>query len=509
MGGSRHARPGSGFFGDGEDTWKAGVGDFVHALQESNSVEVLAAAEFVGDPLTGFARIIEIDHGGDGVHAEAVDVVLVEPEEGVGDEIVLNLIAAVVVDQRSPVGMRALAGVGVLVEMGAIELGEAVGVAGEVGGSPIQENADAGTVTTVDEFHQFGGRAVAAGGGEVAKGLVAPGAIVGVLHAGKELDVGVPEFFDVGDELVAKLAVSEPAVVVVWDAAPGAKMDFVDRDRRFEPVFLGALLHPRGILPLVGVEVGNYRASAGAQFGAKAVGVVFEGQYGAVSADDFILVDCAFVEFRHEELPDSRRAASAHGVDTAVPVVEIADNTYAAGARRPDREMDATDAFEGFDVRAEFFISVVVAAFAHEMEIEFAEEIGKSVGVESFKGFAVIGAVTDAVGSGTRRGLIRVGQDGFEKALGAQLGCGDFLRGALENHAGFGGVRLKKTNDPAMPGRRPNGVGPEKSERIGVTPGQQRVDLRVLLRLRSASLRGERRSCLFFGHAVSARGEWE
>jgi len=56
------------------------VGDFVHALYEIDSMEIFAAAELIGNPFAGLAGVIEIKHGSDGVHAQAVDVVLVEPE---------------------------------------------------------------------------------------------------------------------------------------------------------------------------------------------------------------------------------------------------------------------------------------------------------------------------------------------------------------------------------------------------------------------------------------------
>jgi len=54
-------------------------------------------SELIWDPLAGLAGVIEIEHRGDSVDAKAVDVVLVEPEEGVGDEIVLDFIAAIIV----------------------------------------------------------------------------------------------------------------------------------------------------------------------------------------------------------------------------------------------------------------------------------------------------------------------------------------------------------------------------------------------------------------------------
>src|SRR5437879_2306864 len=110
------------------------MGDFVHALDEVDRVKIFAAAELVGNPLAGYAGIVEIEHGGNGVHAEAVNVVLVQPQKRVGNQIVLNFVAAVVVGERAPIGVRTLARVGVLVEMGAIELREPVGVAGKMRG---------------------------------------------------------------------------------------------------------------------------------------------------------------------------------------------------------------------------------------------------------------------------------------------------------------------------------------------------------------------------------------
>ena len=63
-------RPGSGFFGDGENAGEFAVGDFVHAFNEVDGVEIFAAAELIGDPLAGFAGVVEIEHGGDGVNTE-------------------------------------------------------------------------------------------------------------------------------------------------------------------------------------------------------------------------------------------------------------------------------------------------------------------------------------------------------------------------------------------------------------------------------------------------------
>src|SRR5712664_588226 len=77
VGGTRDGGPGSGFFGDGEDAGEFAVGDFIHALDEIDGGEIFTAAELIGHPFAGFAGVVEIEHGGDGVHAQDVDVIFV------------------------------------------------------------------------------------------------------------------------------------------------------------------------------------------------------------------------------------------------------------------------------------------------------------------------------------------------------------------------------------------------------------------------------------------------
>ena len=66
---------------------------------------------------------------------------------------------------------------------------------------------------------------------------------------GMQFDVGVAHALDVSDELVGEFAVGEERVV--FAVQPAAEVDFVDRHRLLEPVAFGALLHPRGVVPLV------------------------------------------------------------------------------------------------------------------------------------------------------------------------------------------------------------------------------------------------------------------
>ena len=119
------------------------VAEFVEPLEEVDRLEVLVAAEDVGDPFAGFSRIVEIDHRGHGVDPKAVDVVAIEPEEGVAEEEVADLGPAVIEDLGAPVAVLAQPRVFVFVEVGAVEVAQAVQVVREVRGDPVEDHAEA------------------------------------------------------------------------------------------------------------------------------------------------------------------------------------------------------------------------------------------------------------------------------------------------------------------------------------------------------------------------------
>src|SRR5882757_9444969 len=106
-------------------------------------------------------------------------------------------------------------------------------------------------------------------------------------------------------------------------------------------------------------------------------------------------------------------------------MIEIADYADAACAGRPDREIDAADAFESLNVGSELVVGVVVAAFAHQVEIKLAEEEGKGVRVELLEHGAGGEAILNAVGRWCGAILLSFGERGFKEAVGTELGCFD------------------------------------------------------------------------------------
>ena len=102
--------PGGGLLGDHEHV-RVGLKDVgIELLEEIHRLQILVPAEEVGASLPVLPAIVQIEHGGHRVHPQAVDVELLQPEQGRGVEKGADFAACVIEDTGAPVGMLSLAG---------------------------------------------------------------------------------------------------------------------------------------------------------------------------------------------------------------------------------------------------------------------------------------------------------------------------------------------------------------------------------------------------------------
>jgi hypothetical protein len=223
--------------------------EVLRSCRKADRLVVLVAALRVGHPLAVAPAVVQVQHGGDRVHAQAVEVVLLQPEDRIADQEVADLVAPVVEDQAVPLRVEAQARVLVLVQVRAVEAREGMRVGREVRRHPVQEDADALLVQRVDEDHQVLRRAVARARCVVPGGLVAPGAVEGVLVTGISSTCVKPRVVAVHGQAPRQVAVVEEATVLL--ALPRAQVHFVDGDRRAVRLTLRSGAHPLGIAPFV------------------------------------------------------------------------------------------------------------------------------------------------------------------------------------------------------------------------------------------------------------------
>ena len=327
------------FLGDGARIGILPAHRDVHLLQELDRVEVLLAAVHVGNPLAVLAPVVEVEHRGHGVHAQAVDVELVQPEERRGREERAHLVAAVIEDGTLPLGVEAQARVGVLVKVRAVELGQAMRILGEVRRHPVEDHADAVLVQHVHQVHEVLRRAVARRGREVAGGLVPPRAVERMLGDRHQLHVGEAQPVQVLRQRLRDAAIGGQLALGL--AAPRAQVQLVDALRGVERVLRAAIAHPVRVAPFV-VERPGARRGGRRHLVVECVGVgaILD---VAVPGGDRVLVRLAALHQRHVGFPDSGLVpARPQHVDAASPVVPVADDRDLARVGGPHREMRST-----------------------------------------------------------------------------------------------------------------------------------------------------------------------
>ncbi len=158
----------------------------------------------------------------------------------------------------------------------------------------------------------------------------------------------------------------------------------------------------------------------------ESVGIGFQEQR-TLAGQNFELVQIAFAQTGHEQLPDPRARPQAHRMAATVPVVEGADHADPSGVGRPDREVDAGDAVHRPDVRAEFFKNPVVIALGEQVAVLVAEDRErKGIGVleSPGPGRARSRSVDSAATPAGRRPAFRTNRRRGPSAAGTTSGAG-------------------------------------------------------------------------------------
>src|SRR5450759_2067675 len=131
----------------------------------------------------------------------------VEPIERVGREHIGNFAPAKIVDCGVPVRMVAAARIGVFIERGTIETREAMNIRREMRRNPINDNAEASLVSTIDEARETRRISEPPRWREQSDRLIAPRRIERMFVNGHQLDMGEAEIGDIRDERVGEFLI--------------------------------------------------------------------------------------------------------------------------------------------------------------------------------------------------------------------------------------------------------------------------------------------------------------
>ena len=159
--------------------------------------------------------MVEIQHGGHAVKAEAVKMVFLQPESQIAQQEMQHFRLAVVEALGAPGRVVASAAlVEELIGCAVKQIDALQRIADGVGMHHIQQNANAHAVRPVHKIFQILGVTEAAGSCIEAAHLIAEGSIEGMLHHRHQLDGVIAEILHMRKHLVGKLAVGGDAVIL-------------------------------------------------------------------------------------------------------------------------------------------------------------------------------------------------------------------------------------------------------------------------------------------------------
>ncbi|MNX69897.1 hypothetical protein D3C86_1011320 [compost metagenome] len=248
---------------------------------------------------------------------------------------------------------------------------------------PIEDHADFGLVTCVNERRELIPRAVTGAGGKLREQLITPRTTERVFHDRHQFDVGETQLFDVRNQPLGQLG---PGVLtshfakVVQFALPGTGVQFVDRQRRGRAMTFTPGQHPVLILPVDLQRRGDFRRGVWWQAGGQRHRVGLQRQ-NPVLAKDFVFVGLARLQAWDEQFPDAGRVAQAHRMTATVPDVEVTDYRYSFGIWRPYGEAHTVDAVHGHQLCTEGAAQIPVIALGEQVQIHVAEQWAEAVGI--------------------------------------------------------------------------------------------------------------------------------
>ena len=356
--------PCSGFFRDHVLVGVTAQHGVVQLAQESNSLQIFLAAVLVRLPLALLAVIVQIQHGCHRVHAQTVDMVLLQPIQCAGDQEALHLAAAEVEHHGAPLLMFAALRIRVLVAGFAIKVVQAELILREVSRHPVHDHTNTGGMELIHKGHQVLGGAVAAGGCKIAGDLIAPAAVKRIFHHRQQLYMGVAHILDVRDQLVRQLG------VVVGLAAllhlPAAGVHLVDIHRAVDHVRLFLRGLPCGIVPCKAGQIVDLAAVGRPGLGVEGVGIGLVNKV-ACTGGYAIFINIVFLHAGNEQFPHGIAIHLVHGMAAGLPAVEVAHNTDGYGVRCPYAEHNAGLPDPCFQMCAEVAVSLAVVALLEQV----------------------------------------------------------------------------------------------------------------------------------------------
>ena len=148
-------RKSGGLFGNHDIPREKLVTGAVKLFDKLDSLHVFFSSEDIRHPLAVFSVVVKIQHRRYGINTNTVNVIFIHPEHSARYQEADNLIAAVVINESTPLFVFALSPVLVLIAASAVKAHKPVRILREMSGNPVKYNSQTCPVSLVDKIHEI------------------------------------------------------------------------------------------------------------------------------------------------------------------------------------------------------------------------------------------------------------------------------------------------------------------------------------------------------------------
>ena len=300
-------------------------------------------------------------------------MVLLHPVKGVADQEILYFIFAVVKHLGAPVRVFALAGVSVFEQGLSVKISQSMGVLGEMGRNPVQDDADSGAVEIIHKIHEVLWRAVPGGGCKISGYLITPGTVKWMFCDAHQFNMGITHLLHIGRQFMGRLGVCiEPVLFFPVFLAPRTKVYLVNAHGKLLHILGGTLGDPVAVRPVKTLNIRGHGSSTRPVFGAECKWVGFV-EYLAGFGGDGEFIKLAHLHACIEILPYAGIRYLNHGIGLRIPAVKIPHQVHFPGVGGPDRKIDAVLSLVCPGMGAQFLINIIVCPGSEQITVQVGD----------------------------------------------------------------------------------------------------------------------------------------
>ena len=188
--------------------------DGIHVLEKFDCLKVFTAAVYIRQPLSLLLAEIQPQKRCHRIHAQPVYMENIHPIKRICKQEIRNLFSAVIEDIRPPLDMLPQTGVLMLIKRRAVKACQCKIILREMRRHPVQNDGNAVLMAGIHKLLKFVRTAIAARRGIIARHLIAPAAVKGMLLHRQHLDMRIAHFLHIGNQLLRQLRIAQKTIAL-------------------------------------------------------------------------------------------------------------------------------------------------------------------------------------------------------------------------------------------------------------------------------------------------------